>query len=151
MGGMRGLKFGPEGVEKDPKKNVVCKCEKVTEAEVVAACRRSLPIDSTQAIRKRTRAGMGGCQGKPWNYGCECKVAQIIAREQGAGPLPVDQVGRRPWAATSQFPRRWLAPDDKEMLARLTNPPEDNVADVSAKIEATLPLEVSEVKKEQQA
>ena len=48
--------------------NVVCKCERVTEAEVVEACRRSLPVDSTQAIRKRTRAGMGGCQGKPWNY-----------------------------------------------------------------------------------
>ena len=44
--------------------NVVCKCERVTEAEVVAACHRSLPIDSTQAIRKRTRAGMGSCQGK---------------------------------------------------------------------------------------
>jgi hypothetical protein len=44
--------------------NVICKCEKVTEAEVVAACHRALPIDSTQAIRKRTRAGMGSCQGK---------------------------------------------------------------------------------------
>lgn len=44
--------------------NVICKCEKVTEAEVVAACHRALPIDSTQAIRKRTRAGMGNCQGK---------------------------------------------------------------------------------------
>jgi NAD(P)H-nitrite reductase large subunit len=44
--------------------NVICKCEKVTEAEVIAACHRALPIDSTQAIRKRTRAGMGNCQGK---------------------------------------------------------------------------------------
>ena len=52
---------------------------------MVEACRRSLPIDSTQALRKRTRAGMGGCQGKPWNYGCECRVAQIIARENSAG------------------------------------------------------------------
>ena len=49
-----------------PEANVVCKCEKVTEAEIVEACRRSLPIDSTQAMRKRNRAGMGGCQGKPW-------------------------------------------------------------------------------------
>jgi len=53
--------------EKDPAKNVICKCERVTEAEVVDACRRSLPIDSTQAIRKRTRAGMGHCQGDPEN------------------------------------------------------------------------------------
>ncbi len=46
----------------DPRVNVVCKCEKVTEAEVVEALHRSLPVDSTQAIRKRTRAGMGHCQ-----------------------------------------------------------------------------------------
>lgn len=36
------------GKETDPKKNIVCKCEKVTEAEVVTALHRSLPIDSTQ-------------------------------------------------------------------------------------------------------
>jgi NAD(P)H-nitrite reductase large subunit len=36
--------------EKDPSKNVVCKCERVTEAEVVEAIRRSLPIDSTQVM-----------------------------------------------------------------------------------------------------
>ena len=45
---------------------------------------RGYPIDSMQAIRKRTRAGMGGCQGKPWNYGCECRVARIIERETSA-------------------------------------------------------------------
>ena len=37
---------------------------RMTEAEVVDALRRSLPVDSTQSMRKRTRAGMGGCQGK---------------------------------------------------------------------------------------
>ena len=62
-------------------KRVVCKCEKVTELEVVDALRRSLPIDSTQAIRKRTRAGMGHCQADPNNYCCEDRVAAIIARE----------------------------------------------------------------------
>ena len=43
----------------------VCKCEKVTEAEVIDACHRSLPVDSTQAMRKRVRAGMGHCQVPP--------------------------------------------------------------------------------------
>jgi L-2-hydroxyglutarate oxidase LhgO len=101
-----------------PELNVVCKCEKVTEAEVVEACRRGLPVDSTQAIRKRTRAGMGGCQGKPWNYGCECRVAQIVAREQRT-QLPTAAVGRRPWSATSSFPRRWLTDADKAHLESL--------------------------------
>jgi len=100
--------------------NVVCKCEKVTEAEIVEACRRSLPVDSTQGMRKRTRAGMGGCQGKPWNYGCECRVAQIIAREQQLAPAVV---GRRPWKATSQFEHRWLNEADKAKLVELAEAP----------------------------
>ncbi len=45
------------GEKMDPRQNIVCKCEKVTEQEIVTALHRSLPIDSTQAIRKRTRAG----------------------------------------------------------------------------------------------
>jgi glycerol-3-phosphate dehydrogenase len=99
-----------------PEANVVCKCEKVTEAEVIEACRRSLPIDSTQAIRKRTRAGMGGCQAKPWNYGCECRVAQIVGQHSA---LANAAVGRRPWSATSLFKRRWLSAEDKAELERL--------------------------------
>merc|ERR1712159_909739 len=105
MGDGRNLKYSKTEADAkgaDPKKNVVCKCEKVTEAEIVEAMRRSLPLDSTQTMRKRTRAGMGGCQGKPWNYGCECRVAQIIARE--SADLAPAAVGRRPWSATSLFP-----------------------------------------------
>jgi L-2-hydroxyglutarate oxidase LhgO len=96
--------------------NVVCKCEKVTEQEVIESCRRSLPVDSTQSIRKRTRAGMGGCQGKPWNYGCECRVAQVVGSQTD---LANAAVGRRPWSATSLFKRRWLNADDKAELERL--------------------------------
>ena len=135
-----------------PEANVVCKCEKVTEAEVVAACRRSLPVDSTQAIRKRTRAGMGGCQGKPWNYGCECRVAQIIERESGMPARGYPIAGRRPWSATSLFPRRWITDDDKAMLQRVSELPEEEQpttaageADADAalyeKVEEVLPLQ----------
>jgi hypothetical protein len=56
--GWKGIRAGPVGKVTDPKQNIVCKCEKVTEYEVVTALHRSLPIDSTQAIRKRTRAGI---------------------------------------------------------------------------------------------
>jgi glycerol-3-phosphate dehydrogenase len=111
--GWRGLKVGPMGKYTDPATNVVCKCEKVTEAEVVAACHRGLPIDSTQAIRKRVRAGMGSCQGDPTNYGCEGRVAAIIAREAG---IPVDAVGRRPWPATSLLPQRWPTEAQRDAL-----------------------------------
>lgn len=127
---------------KDPAQNVVCKCERVTEAEVVAACRRSLPIDSTQAIRKRTRAGMGHCQvrnplrsrlplhlsrfqppnprqGDPDNYGCEARVAAIIARETGC---PQAEVGRRPFPASSLMRQRIFDERDRERLRTLSDP-----------------------------
>jgi L-2-hydroxyglutarate oxidase LhgO len=100
----------------DPKKNVVCKCEKVTEAEIVEALRRSLPLDSTQSMRKRTRAGMGHCQGDPANYDCETRVANIIARETG---LPPSAVGRRPWPATSMLPGRWPSNVQKKAIEQL--------------------------------
>lgn len=118
--GMKGLKMGPVGKndsdgkdEEQMAKNVICKCEKVTELEVVRAMRRSLPIDSSQAIRKRTRAGMGHCQGDPDNYDCESRVRAIIARENG---VPIDQVGGRPWPATSTLPERWIGEDEKKIL-----------------------------------
>lgn len=116
-GGMGKLKLGPVGKndsdginEEAMAQNVICKCERVTELEVVRALRRSLPIDSTQAIRKRTRAGMGHCQGDPENYNCEARVKAIIARETG---LPIELVGGRPWPATSTLSQRW--PDGKEL------------------------------------
>ncbi|KAL7526588.1 hypothetical protein ACHAXR_001554, partial [Thalassiosira sp. AJA248-18] len=116
--GMRGLKMGPvgkndsNGMDAEKAKmasNVICKCEKVTELEVVTALRRSLPLDSTQAIRKRTRAGMGHCQGDPDNYNCECRVKAIIARENN---VSVDEVGSRPWPATSTLSQRWIDDDE---------------------------------------
>eukprot|EP00978_Attheya_sp_CCMP212_P038056 scaffold185002_cov42-Attheya_sp.AAC.1 len=116
--GSRGLKMGPIGKhdsngldEHKMAQNVICKCEKVTELEVVRAMRRSLPIDSTQAIRKRTRAGMGHCQAEPDNYNCECRVKAIIARENR---VPVEEVGGRPWPATSTLTQRWI--DDSEKM-----------------------------------
>mmetsp|Transcript_26625 Transcript_26625/g.41333 ORF Transcript_26625/g.41333 Transcript_26625/m.41333 type:complete len:702 (-) Transcript_26625:161-2266(-) len=118
--GLRGLKMGPVGKndsdgidEKAMASNVICKCEKVTELEVVRAMGRSLPIDSTQAIRKRTRAGMGHCQGDPCNYNCEARVKAIIARETRR---PVDMVGGRPWPATSTLTQRWIDDKEKDVL-----------------------------------
>mmetsp|Transcript_29481 Transcript_29481/g.67300 ORF Transcript_29481/g.67300 Transcript_29481/m.67300 type:complete len:711 (+) Transcript_29481:122-2254(+) len=122
--GMKGLKMGPVGKndsnglkaeEAKMASNVVCKCEKVTELEVVRAMRRSLPIDSTQGIRKRTRAGMGHCQGDKDNYNCECRVAAIIARENGTDP---NEVGRRPWPATSTLSERWITDSERRELEK---------------------------------
>jgi len=122
--GLKGLKLGPTGKndsydqtnEKIMAKNVICKCEMVTELEVVRALRRSLPIDSSQGIRKRTRAGMGHCQGDPRKYNCEARVRAIIARETGT---PMRFVGRRPWPATSTLSERWPGKEELFELERL--------------------------------
>jgi glycerol-3-phosphate dehydrogenase len=122
---MKGLKMGPVGkFDSDGSNmeqmaaNVVCKCEKVTELEIVRAIRRSLPIDSSQGIRKRTRAGMGHCQGDPENYNCEARVRAIIARENG---VPIEHVGGRPWPATSTLSQRWINEKEKQHLVDCMN------------------------------
>ena len=63
--------------DEDPAKNIICRCEQVTEAEVIDAIHRNITINSTDAIKRRTRAGMGLCQG---NF-CGSRVRHIIARE----------------------------------------------------------------------
>lgn len=115
--GLKMSKFEERAKNSNPRENVICKCEKVTEFEVVEALHRNLPIDSTQAIRKRTRAGMGHCQASVDNYNCECRVAEIISRELN---IPLDAVGRRPWPASSSLPERWLSDEQKSMLESLS-------------------------------
>lgn len=53
----------------------VCRCEEVTAEDVVNAIR--LGDRSVDAIKKRTRAGMGYCQGKT----CRTLIARILSRE----------------------------------------------------------------------
>ncbi len=65
--------------------NVICRCENVTEAEVRDCIRRTIGARTIDGVKRRTRAGMGRCQGA----GCQAKVAAIIADELGIRP---DQV-----------------------------------------------------------
>lgn len=58
---------------------IVCRCEKVTEAEIVAAVHSPLPAATVDAVKRRVRAGMGRCQGGF----CSTRVMEIISRELG--------------------------------------------------------------------
>ena len=64
---------------------IVCRCEKVTEAEIVAAIHSPLPATSVDAVKRRVRAGMGRCQGGF----CATRVMEIISRELG---IPMDEI-----------------------------------------------------------
>lgn len=64
---------------------IVCRCEKVTEAEIVEAIHSPLEAYTVDAVKRRTRAGMGRCQGGF----CGPRVMEIIARELN---IPLDKV-----------------------------------------------------------
>ncbi len=65
--------------------HIVCKCERVTEAEVVAAIHSPVASPTIKGIKKRVRAGSGLCQG---GY-CENTIVKIIARELN---IPISEV-----------------------------------------------------------
>lgn len=75
-----------EAVAADPLYgSLVCRCEVVTEAEIRAAIRRPVGARSIDGVKRRTRAGMGRCQGGF----CSPRVAQILAEELN---IPLTQV-----------------------------------------------------------
>lgn len=57
--------------------NVVCRCEMVTEGEILDAIRRPLGATTTDGVKRRTRAGMGRCQAGF----CLPKTVEILSRE----------------------------------------------------------------------
>ena len=62
---------------------VICRCETVTEGEIVAAINSPVGATTVDGVKRRTRAGMGRCQGGF----CGPRVTQIIARELNI-PIP---------------------------------------------------------------
>jgi len=65
---------------------IICRCEKVTEAEIVEAIARG--ARTLDGVKFRTRAGMGRCQG---GY-CSLKVMHILAREL---EIPLEAVTKK--------------------------------------------------------
>lgn len=57
---------------------IVCRCEKVSKQEILDAIRRPLPVYTIDGVKRRTRAGMGRCQGGF----CEPIVLKILAEEK---------------------------------------------------------------------
>ena len=65
--------------------NLVCRCELVTEAEIREAIRRPVGARSVDGVKRRTRSGMGRCQGGF----CSPRVTELLAEELG---IPLTQV-----------------------------------------------------------
>lgn len=69
--------------------NVICRCETVTEGEIVEAIQRKPGARSLDGVKRRTRAGMGRCQ----SGFCMPKVMEILCRELGLPPNQVTKAG----------------------------------------------------------
>ncbi len=66
-------------VKADGPHRLVCRCEQVSEEEILDALHRGIAVRSIEAVKRRTRAGMGRCQGGF----CRPRVAELIERETG--------------------------------------------------------------------
>lgn len=57
--------------------NIICRCEMISEGEIMDAIHRPLGARSLDAVKRRTRAGMGRCQAGF----CSPRVMEILERE----------------------------------------------------------------------
>lgn len=69
--------------------NVICRCELVTEGEILDAIHRPLGATTLDGIKRRTRAGMGRCQ----SGFCSVKTVEILARELGKDMGEITKAG----------------------------------------------------------
>jgi glycerol-3-phosphate dehydrogenase len=69
---------------------IICRCENVTEGEIIAEIHAPVPARTYDAIKRRTWLGTGRCQG-----GFDtARVVEILARELGVSPLEVSKKGK---------------------------------------------------------
>lgn len=69
--------------------NIICRCEMITEGEILDAIRRPLGAKSLDGVKRRTRAGMGRCQ----SGFCSPRTMEILARELGVSMADITKTG----------------------------------------------------------
>ena len=69
---------------------MICRCENITEGEIIAEIHSPVPARTYDAIKRRTWLGTGRCQG-----GFDMpRVVNILSRELGISPLEVTKRGK---------------------------------------------------------
>lgn len=87
--------------------NIVCRCEMVTEGEIIDAIRRPLGAKSLDGVKRRTRAGMGRCQ----SGFCSPRVMEILARELGTELSDITKSGGKSRIITGINKAAWQKED----------------------------------------
>ncbi len=77
----------------------ICRCETVTEGEIVAAIHAPVGALTVDGVKRRTRAGMGRCQGGF----CGPRVTQLLARELG---ITIPEVLKEKAGSYLYFPKK---------------------------------------------
>ena len=77
---------------------IICRCETITEGEIIDSIRRPLGARSLDGVKRRTRAGMGRCQGGF----CSPRVMEILSRELG---VPLDSITKNGGSSKILFGR----------------------------------------------
>lgn len=70
--------------------NIVCRCEKVTEGDIIRVLNEPLPPKSFNGLKKRLRCGMGRCHGGF----CMPGIVEILAREWQTEPQNIYKSGK---------------------------------------------------------
>ena len=77
-------------IEKDKRYGrIICRCETVTEGEIIDAIQGPVGAIDMDGVKRRTRAGMGRCQ----SGFCGSKVVEILARELGKDVNEITKYG----------------------------------------------------------
>lgn len=78
---------------------LICRCEKVTRAEILQAIHNPLGVHTMAGIKVRTRAMMGRCQG---GY-CQMRIAKMIEEELGVPETDIRHARQNGWLFTGKL------------------------------------------------
>ena len=76
--------------EKPEYGNIICRCEMISEGEIMDAINRPLGAKSLDGVKRRTRAGMGRCQAGF----CSPRTMEILARERSVDISTITKSGK---------------------------------------------------------
>ena len=78
---------------------IVCRCETVTEGEIIHAIRSNPPAWDIDGVKRRTRSGMGRCQGGF----CGPYVMELISKELGIPMEKITKFGGNSYMVTGRI------------------------------------------------
>lgn len=78
---------------------IICRCETVSEGEIRDAIRRNPPAHDVDGVKRRTRSGMGRCQGGF----CAPFVTELLAKERNVSMETITKKGKESCMVTGKL------------------------------------------------